>query len=152
MKPSIHIHFSCCPCPILWFGSVRLYRAPPLYASQSCGSTPAQPHLLTSGCIHPHHVFLGLPCFVVLGIDTALLVDPQHALWTLHGFVADATKADSTGILTRFLEVTMANIRDYKLGLRHVDTEPFTFRASFHALSLEIHSSWVSAMSTRSST
>ena len=54
---------------------------------------------------------------------TALLVDPQYALWAQEGVVANITTVDSTGIFARFLEHIMANTRDQELGLLHVDTE-----------------------------
>ena len=47
--------------PFYGFGSTKQCRPPAVYASLSCGSTPARPQLLTS-------VFLGLPCFLVQGI------------------------------------------------------------------------------------
>ena len=75
----------------------------------------------------------------LLSYATACLVDPQHALWAQDGVSANTTTADSTGELARHPD------HHQRPGL-HVDMEPFIF----HALSLEIHCYWVSAMSTRS--
>ena len=68
---------------------------------------------------------------------TAFLVDPQHALWALGGVVADTATADSTGVLAGLLEDIM--------------TDTLLSMPGFHALTLEIHSYWVSAMSSKSS-
>ena len=72
----------------------------------------------------------------VLGDATALLVDPQHALWAMDGVVVDTTTANSTGVLARFLENIMANTRNQEHGLLHVDMEPLTFHASLPRLGL----------------
>ena len=86
-----------------------------------------------------------------LSYTTARLVDLHIALWEQDGVYADTTKAGSTGVLARFLEDILVLTSDQELGLLHVNAEPFTLHATFHALSLEIYSSLVSAISTRSS-
>ena len=80
---------------------------------------------------------------------TARPVNPQHALWAQDGVSADTTRADSTGVFARYLEDISVITRDP--GLLHVDMEPLTFQARLPDLELEIDSSWVSPMSTRSS-
>ena len=70
---------------------------------------------------------------------TAPPVVPQHALWSLDGVVAGSTTADSTGILAKFLENIMANMRDQEVGLLlHVDMESCTFHASLPHLTLRV--------------
>ena len=54
----------------------------------------------------------------------------------LHGVSADTTRADSTAVLARFLEDTMAILRDQELGLLHVDMERFAFHDSLPCLKL----------------
>ena len=55
-----------------WAGNLRRHRAHydviVMHASLSCGSNPAWPHWLTSIFTHSDHAFLGLPCFLMLGL------------------------------------------------------------------------------------
>ena len=74
-------------------------------------------------------------------------VYPQLVVQAFDGVVANSTVADSTVVLARFIEYIDGNAGDQELGLLHIDTEPFTF----HALSIEIKSFRLPAMSTRSS-
>ena len=85
-----------------------------------------------------------------LSYATARLLYPQHSLLAQDGVSADTT-ADNTGVLARFLEDIIAFTRDQELGLLHVVMEPLLSMPTFHAVSLMIHFSWVSVMSTGSS-
>ena len=67
---------------------------------------------------------------------TALLVGPQHTLWTLYGVVDDTTTVDSTGAFAKFLEDILARTRDQEPRLFHADEEPFTFHASLPRIEL----------------
>ena len=60
--------------PFYWVGSIRPCGTPALHAYLSCGSTPARPHSVTSVFTHSNHVFLGLPCFLVLGIGKLVII------------------------------------------------------------------------------
>ena len=86
-----------------------------------------------------------------LSYDIARLVYPQHPLLAQGGVSADTTTTDNTGVLARFLEDIMAIIRDQELGLLHVEMDPLLSMPAFHAVSLKIHFSWESMMSTGSS-
>ena len=67
IHPDPFLRLKCCPCPSLWVGSNRLRWTRTLHASLFSGSMPARPHLLTSVFTHWDHVFLSLPCLLVLG-------------------------------------------------------------------------------------
>ena len=67
---------------------------------------------------------------------TAFLVDTQLALQTLAGVAADTLAAGSMGVFAWSLQDIKLNTGDHKLGLLHVDTEPFTFHASLPCLKL----------------
>ena len=88
IHPSISFfRLGCCPCPILWVGSTRLYRTPVLHASLSCGSLAARPQILTSVFTLSDHVFLGLPHPLVLGIGrfvTDLIQDVARCTCPYH--------------------------------------------------------------------
>ena len=83
----------------------------------------------------------------LLSYATASLVDPQHALRAKDGVSADTTTADNTGVLDRFLEDILIITSDQKLGFFILTWSPLLSMPAFHALSLEIHSTWVSVMS-----
>ena len=80
---------------------------------------------------------------------TALLVDPQHTLWAQDRVAANTTTADSTGVLATFLEDIIANTKDQELVFFMLTWSPLLSMPAFYVLCLEIHSSWVSMMSTR---
>ena len=76
---------------------------------------------------------------------TVPLVHSQLELWVLYGVVTKAATTDNTGVLAGFLEDIKANTGDQKIGVIHIDTEPFTFYNSRPCFDFGDTSPWVSA-------
>ena len=87
--------------------------------------------------------------WVYIESRTALLVDPQ--LCKLDGVAANTTTTDSTGVVSTFLDDIMVNISTRNSVFFMLTPSPLLSIPAFHALGLEIHTSWAPAMSTRSS-
>ena len=66
----------------------------------------------------------------------ARLVDPQLERLALDRFVADTNAAERTGALARFFRLSRPMTETRKLGLFHIDMEPFTFYTSHACLEL----------------
>ena len=79
---------------------------------------------------------------------TALLVDPQHALWAQGGVFANTTTADITWATFQICRTPWPTPETRNLIFFMLTRIPLLSMPAFHTLSLQLHSSWVPKMST----